>query len=270
MFISGYYGIRFSVNKALEFVLQAFLINLFIIGIKLYNEEVSWNFVVQHLFPVANNNWWFLTAYFCIMLLAPIINKGIQLIDKKLFLFILLYLLFINSFGHYLIRISLGYNLFSLLIIYLLGRYLSIYKIEFARWKVICIYLIATSLLILGVCLFYFCDFAYISWLLYSYNNPLIMLQAICIFYLVKSLKERHYAPFIFLGKHCFLIYLITEACGLSLYLIWASYYNVNPLYGIGCILLTMFLCMSADCALERINRLIRKCFFKHFPCFDF
>lgn len=134
MLISGYYGIRFSVNKALVLILQAFIFFLLCSVIKMYLlGEVKWTTLAQHLFPIANKNWWFLTEYFCVMLLSPLINKGIERIDRRTFTVILLYLIFINSFGLYLVRASLGSNLLSMLIVYLLGRYLYMYKIEFAR-----------------------------------------------------------------------------------------------------------------------------------------
>ena len=272
MLISGYYGIRFSVNKALTLVLQAFILFAFcfIVNNCLLG-GVKWTSLLQHLFPIANKNWWFLTEYFCIMLLSPLINKGIERIDRKTFTVILLYLLFINSFGLYMVRASLGSNLLSMLIVYLLGRYMSLYKIEFGRCKAAFFGVFATALLALLVCGSYYAGYGKVSWLLFSYNNPLILLQAVCLFCWVKSLKERHYRPFQFLGKHAFSVYLITEAIGMGfLYPLWASWYALNPLYAVGGILAAMALCVLVDCLQEELNQGIRTRLFAKYPALNF
>ena len=272
MLISGYYGIRFSVNKALTLILQAFIIFVFCSIVKIcLLGGVKWTSLVQHLFPIANKNWWFLTEYFCIMLLSPLINKGIERIDRKTFTVILLYLLFINSFGLYMVRASLGSNLLSMLIVYLLGRYMSLYKIEFGRSKAAFFGVLATALLALLVCGSYYAGYGKVSWLLFSYNNPLILLQAVCSFCWVKSLKERHYRPFQFLGKHAFSVYLITEALGIGfLYPLWASWYEMNPLYAVGGILAAMALCIFIDCLQDKLNEGIRVRLFAKYPALNF
>lgn len=269
--ISGYYGIRLSTNKMLTLILQAFVIFCVSFFIKYYFIGAKWTQFVYHLFPIANKNRWFLTEYFCIMLLAPIINKGLEQISKKMFTMVLLYLLFINSFGLYLVRASLGSNLLSLLIIYLLGRYLHLYKIEFTRWKIISIGSCSCILLFILTSSCYQLGFGKVSWLLFSYNNPLILLQAICVFYLVKYFKEHRCQLFIFLGKHAFSIYLITGAIGISiLYPFGASLYTINPWLAIGAILLTMMTCVFIDCLQAKLNAGIRFWLFHKFPVLNF
>lgn len=58
--------------------------------------EVQW--VIKAIFnPSTSGAWWFLSAYIVLMLLAPIINKVLNHVDKKGFLFLLLILWFIYS-----------------------------------------------------------------------------------------------------------------------------------------------------------------------------
>lgn len=132
-------------------------------------------------------------------------------------------------------------------------------------------WMIATALLALLICAFYHEGYSKISWLLFSYNNPLILLQAVCIFYWTKSLREYHYQLFIFLGKHAFSVYLITEALGIGfLYPFWACWYEINALYAIGGILLTMTLCIFIDCLQGKLNEGIRRRLFAKYPALNF
>ena len=144
-----------------------------------------------HIFPISTKMWWFLTEYFIILILSPILNKGIVSLSKKDYVFILIVLVIINSFGLYITRNSLGSNFLSLLILYLIGRFFNLYKVSIDRRTSIVIWSVSTLMLVLLLVLSRSIDLR-ITWLLLMYNNPLIILQAFAILFFALSFPERH------------------------------------------------------------------------------
>lgn len=169
------------------------------------------------------------------------IELTIKKLEKKQFSIILTILLFINSIGLYLSRDSLGYNFLSFLNLYLLGRYLYIYKLKFNRQKSLILWMGSTIILIALVLASRIIS-TKITWLLFSYNNPLIIIQSIGIVYLFLSFKEKNIKVFTILGANCFAIYLLTESLGFRLYAFWASINKINYLLSIIIILSTCFI----------------------------
>lgn len=257
MLLSGYYEIKFNIKKIFTFVIQA----SFYFWLCLLLKIIIWNdFAISnliHIFPISTKSWWFLTEYFIIMILSPIINEGVNKICKKQFIFILVTLIFINSFGLYLNRSSLGSNFLSLLILYLIGRFFSIYEIYLKPKQSIILWIGSTT--ILSILVYILSEFyPKISWWLLSYNNPLIILQAIGILYCTLSIPEKHYKPFIVLGSHSFAIYLFTEGIGINLYHFWANIFVKSSIYAIIYIIITCLVCILIDMIQSKINYTIR------------
>lgn len=258
MLISGFYGIKFSIHKMLNFIIQA----SFYFWLCILLKYIIWNsFNISeliHIFPIATKAWWFLTEYFIIFLLSSIINNSLRQISQKQFLVILITLIFINSFGLYITRNSLGSNLLSLLIIYLIGRYCALYNITISRKKSIILWTSSTIALGLVIYLSTYIDYR-LARLLLHYNNPLIILQAIGILYFFLSFTTKHYQPFILLGSHCFAIYLITERLGIKLYSAWSDIYNKNIILAIICIFIVCFACIYIDIIQVKINQYLQE-----------
>lgn len=262
MLISGFYGINFNIRKAISLIFQAgFYFWLGIILKYILWGDFSFNKIL-HIFPISTFAWWFLTIYFVIFLLSPIINTGIRNLSKKQYLMILCVLIFINSIGLYINRVSLGSNLQSLLILYLLGRYMAIYKIKINKRSALLIW-IASTIILASLVLISTNINLKISWLLLSYNNILIILQAIGILYFVLSFKEKHYKPFLFLGANCFAIYLLTEGIGLQLYNLWSKIYSFCPILSLLTILIICLIIVSINFLQAKINKIVGNTLYK-------
>ena len=257
MLVSGYFGIRFSIDKMLQFMLQAFF--CFIAGTAI-NYAVWGDFSLGklvHVFPIITDQWWFLTIYFMIFMLSPVINKGIECVSKQQFALILIVLLAINSFGQYALSRSSGYSFLSLLIIYLIGRFLRMCPLAMSRKQSILIWLASTAILFMSVelSIIYHPSFA---WHLFSYNNPLIIVQSVCVLHFVLSFPPRHIPIFIFIGAHCFAVYMMTEILGLNLYSLLAELYNENILLGLSAVIAVETVVILIDFLQSIINRYIR------------
>ena len=258
MLISGYFGIRFSFDKMLQFMLQAFF--CFIIGTAV--NYVVWDDFslgrLKHIFPILTDQWWFLTIYFVIFMLSPVINKGIESISKRQFAFIIIVLLAMNSFGQYVLSLSSGYSFQSLLIIYLIGRYLRIYPLIMDRKRSILIWAVSTAALFvcLKLSILYHPKFA---WHLLSYNNPLIIIQSVCVLHFVLSFPPKRPLIFIFAGAHCFAVYLITEIFGLNIYSLLAELFSGNFLFGLTVVVGVEVVIMFIDYLQSNVSRRIRE-----------
>ena len=256
MLISGYFGIRFSIDKMLQFMLQAFF--CFIIGTAV-NYVVWDDFSLRkmiHIFPILTDQWWFLTIYFAIFIISPVINKGIESISKRQFAFILMVLLAMNSFGQYIVFRSSGYSFQSLLIIYLIGRYLRMHPFAISRKIALLIWVVSTAVLFacLMLSILYQPKFA---WHLLSYNNPLIIVQSVCILYFVLSFTPRHFPVFIFAGAHCFAVYLITEILGLNIYSLLAKLYSEKVLLCLAVVIGVEVIVMMIDYLQSKVSKYI-------------
>lgn len=251
MLISGYYGIKMSLIKIIKFIFQATIIYYsFIIANYLITH--SWGFdsfvdFIKLCLPISSRQWWFLSEYFVILLLSPIINKGISAISKRDITLCLIVLFSFNSIGRYISNMYGGYDLVSLLNLYLLGRYLSMYYPTITKVKSLCIWGIPFILLLSLLFLIHaHGNIDWMCWTILFYCNPLIIIMAIGILYFVLSFKVRHSKCFLWIGKHCFAIYLISGPF-IGLYDFWRAEWLINPLFGLIYIFLFAIFCFIID-----------------------
>ena len=126
MFISGWYGIKFSLRRFLYFVfigLFCFWISI-LINYSLYG-VFSIKGALRHLFPISSNVWWFFTSYVFVFLVSPYINIGFEYLSKSLTrcIVIIMTIIEIASFPNN------GSSFYGLLYVYILARFLRMENI---------------------------------------------------------------------------------------------------------------------------------------------
>lgn len=127
--ISGYFGIRFSLEKLIR-------LDLMIILFTVLHTLITGNFGVKDLIrsciPVLSRQYWFITCYFVLCILAPFLNQIPEKLSKEAFRRLLLVMLLVFSviptFGIYDVMQDAGKGLVHFVMIYLLGRYLALYE----------------------------------------------------------------------------------------------------------------------------------------------
>ena len=250
MLISGFYGMKLS-NKLIKFSLKGLLYFLPItIIIIIFNDGMNkWNiiYILRHLFTMSTYVWWFLTDYVLVLILSPIINNGIASLSKRNFLFIIIGLLFINSFGIYINFVDDGSNVQSLLVLYLIGRYIGIYGINLKRNVWIIFWICSTFFILCELLIFDIIGHQSYNWWVLYYNNPIIIIQSVSLFMIVISFKSRYSTLINLLGRHCLSIYMITELIGMYIYHQWALIYDKNPLLCLIIIPLCCLICILID-----------------------
>lgn len=187
VFITGYYGLKINANKISNLYLRSFIYALLIpltfyfLGIEgLYYKD----FISIPL--ILGNKWWFIQTYILLILISPIINFAIDKIELKNFKYIIIVGLFLNFTLN-----NTGTNIFNFTYIYILGRYISkTYKaISIKKSYLITFYIISSlSISLVTILLLKFVNGKGI-WTIYKFNNPIIVIQAICIFLLFKEIS---------------------------------------------------------------------------------
>lgn len=130
IFISGYYGVSLKWNKVASLYIQitTYCLLSLILMVVVFGETFTISKLVNVFLSLFDGPW-FTSFYFLLMLLSPIINKGISSIDRRTFSVIVILLLFIMYFTMWLRKRPAAISLHLFVIIYLVGRYLAMYPI---------------------------------------------------------------------------------------------------------------------------------------------
>ena len=263
MFISGWYGIKYSLRKYLYFAFLAICCMVLTIGIRFYLGDIdSWYPVVSHIFPIATEKWWFLTCYIMVFLIAPFIEAGMKVIDPKMLKQIVYIMTFIEV-GSLMLQEPTGLSFFGLLYIYFLARYLRMIQFDCSTRKLIIAYLVAfIALWALSYGASYLGGFKWIAWILAgSYNNPAIIIMAITTFFLVNKIKPTHIGWLNRIFENVLIIYLLTEGVGPVLYKYEAGLISSAPLQGILFVLATVLCCLVIGKVLALLYSFVSKAF---------
>lgn len=126
--ISGYFGIRFDLKKLIRLDLMVIffsVLSTILLG------DISIKTLVKSCIPVLSRQYWFITCYFALCVLAPFLNQIPEKLSRETFrrLILVLILIFslIPTITTYDIMQDAGKGLVDFIMIYLIGRYLALY-----------------------------------------------------------------------------------------------------------------------------------------------
>lgn len=209
-FISGYYGIKFSLKKMIRYELMAVsmgCLNL-ILGVFVI-KQISLTKALIFLTPFSSQVCWYLTAYFILMLVAPFINEGIKSLEKRHFQTIIC-ILFISNYVFDFLHHRNGTTVLLLLVIYLFGQYLRTYPSSFLLKNNFAIFVGALVIqFALSFCGSYL-GIEKISLLLENNHNPLLIFAVVGLFYNQKGKpQETKFHSFLAkLSPYIFAVYI--------------------------------------------------------------
>lgn len=128
IFISGYYGVSLKWNKVLILYIQitTYCLLSLLLMVTVFGETFTINKLVNVFLSLFDGPW-FTSYYFLLILLSPIINKGLAALDKRTFSNIIVLLLFTMYFTMWLHKRPAAISLHLFIIVYLTGRYLAMY-----------------------------------------------------------------------------------------------------------------------------------------------
>ncbi len=137
--ISGYvmWKSKTSVSKIAQLWMQVFFYGALISGIFfiIKPETISFNILLNILFPFTRKNYWYISSYFGMYLLVPLLNAAIKNTSKKTmgislfscFVFFSIIPSFLQKNPY---SLSSGYSTIWLSLMYLTGAFINKYRIE--------------------------------------------------------------------------------------------------------------------------------------------
>lgn len=189
--ISGYFSIKTTVKKFCVF-LTTILIYTLLFDSLYYLSIGKCRTAVGCLLIFSHPSYWFVSAYIYLMAFAPGLNMVFHTMSLLYQKFVLAVMIIVSCYlgfvWGYILNID-GYNLFQMIMMYCIGRFMACQRIEISRYKALIIYFLCA--LTAGTLMYLLWHFHHpiIGWHMVCYNNPLIVLAAIGLFFFFKSFR---------------------------------------------------------------------------------
>lgn len=216
--ISGYYyESKFKFSKLLKLIITVLFYSigifmLFLLLTKYFSKEM----LLGSLFPIHSNTYWFITVYLIIYASSPFIKRLIDVLDKKIFsymLFAYILIMILDPFITKKVFTNMFYmnDLIELLIYYLIGAFMKKYGIELINNKKRKFFVFVTipAILILSTVVLNQIGISYSNILFYR-NSPLIILLSIGLIELFLEFKINN-SMFNIITPHILSVYLIHD-----------------------------------------------------------
>lgn len=198
--ITGYFGADFSWKRLLSLYLICFFYELVGILFEYSMGDVALNTtsLSYMIFPLSHSNNWFVRCYVILLFLLPIINAGLERLEKRQFLYILLLLTVLNLyFGWFHKQENFngnGYNASQMIYMYVIGRYISRY-VNIAQIRILRKYILliwcASSILWGVIQNIHNTIHSVPHWNGWAYNNPVLIISAVALFLFFASLEIK-------------------------------------------------------------------------------
>lgn len=210
MLLSGYFLIEssFKVKRLLQLLLQILFYSI-VIGViaagfgYLPEEGFSIYYLAMLCLPISTNHYWFMTAYFFVYLLAPLLAQSVKKLTKKQFQTVLFILLFLFCIIKSVVPIPLstdmqGEDSIWYICVFLVAAYIRLYGISFFKsaGRSLIVYLTSG----MGMFVFAFLlrqlylqtgKLSIMLTISYSHNHVLAFLASIALFYFFYHLKIK-------------------------------------------------------------------------------
>lgn len=221
--ISGFvmYGRQVKYTTILRLLLTALYHGLFITAVFHFclPDAVSAANWIQAVFPVSQYEYWYLTAYFGVFFLAPLVIRGMEALSKKQATLLVITLIAVFSVlptvtGTDAFGLSLGYSVLWILVMFIIGTYLRKYSHTLIIKKTMLLGVFAGCILIscLGM-LASVLDPSINGMMLVEYTSPTLVIAAMAVLLLFSDLdiSTPVQKASVFCGPFVFSIYLLHE-----------------------------------------------------------
>lgn len=201
--ISGYVMLnaktKISKITGLWFQVAFYTVIITVLAFIISPENISIIDVIKSFFPISTKHFWYISAYFGMYLLIPILNEALRQINKRT-----LEIVLFSSFAIFCITttdsdpfvLKEGYSVLWLSLLYLLGGYFNKYKIDMKvkRRSSLILFVSMTLLTFISkVVIAYATTFVFSEAkgenILISYISPTVLLSAVGLFLLCAQFK---------------------------------------------------------------------------------
>ena len=193
--ISGYFGIRFTARGVLKYVLWVlwYSIGLYLIVSCFYPQLFLPKYTQMAVHGISHSTQWFVTSYFYLMVLSPVINEVLERTTYRQHLMLAAALVAINcgcGWWCEMVFNETGYTVYHMIFIYCLGRTLreTLDRYPHFRWAAVGVPVYLLSVAAVMLMMQHMKYFKVIG-----YNNPVIVLESIAFFVIFArfSFKSR-------------------------------------------------------------------------------
>lgn len=190
--ISGYVGLnsKFKLSKIVNIWIHIIFYSL---GITLiawtFTDSITTEVLFKSATPIYSGIYWYMTAYFILLLFTPLVNSTIKNMElKNLVVLVVVFLIFfsvvptiLGDFTTY-IPLNEGFSFLWLFVLYLVGALLSRLDLKKMNKPILlfCLYLV--SVVLTAILKIYIGD----AWL--TYSSPTIFICALCLFLIFVNL----------------------------------------------------------------------------------
>ncbi len=253
--ITGYFGLKLKWRSVINLVsITLFYSILSTFAYCLYTDTLpSLEVLKKTLFPISSGTYWFVTSYFYLLLLSPLLNFALHAMSDRQLCFFLAVLIFINCISSWLFQNNFnpnGYNTMQFILLYYIG-YCIKNTTAFALVQKNCIpcavffqILMVISSIFTGAFLFY--------------NSIVNIMLAVSIFYIFLKVDLQN--KFINnIATSMFAVYLLQEGMfGRTVYhLMYEMYLSYSPMQFVVVTLIYLFMLFAFAIILERIRNYI-------------
>lgn len=230
--------------------------------------------IVNSLFPLTQNQYWYFSSYFGLYLMIPFINRMINTLSKKE---MQLGILIINILGFFSLifradpfKLSLGYSMIWLVFIYFIGAYIKKFVdiTSINKNKLIKNYLFVNlSLFFITaiISLYYKGNLILpnLPTLFIAYSSPFIIFSSIFFFEFILSLKitnKQFIKTILFVSPMTFSVYLISTHPIVFKYIIkdmMKNYADKNIIISLIALLLISFSIFVICCIIDLVRKKI-------------
>lgn len=208
--ISGYFGIRANTKGVINFLFQCgFFAAIIFLFHSLSSGCISFSGIGVR--SILNFNW-FIVSYLGLYLISPVLNAFVDNTSKRVQETVLVtFFLFQIAFGfltEWSKEFNLGYSILSFMGLYLIARYINVWKPKFAQLhKSSYLYIYIGSAILISAS-WYVCISMGVGLTIFSYNNPLVIIEALALLLLFCKLKIN--SPIINrIAKSSFAVFLL-------------------------------------------------------------
>lgn len=209
VFISGYFGIRSTPRSFLKFLIPPIVYTI-ILGLLVGEPTLR-------IPPFFTSPWWFVNAYFLLMLFAPFLNIVIENTNKKQHLFFVLGVSFLNIWQGFLQQqegLVSGFTIVNFINIYVFAQYYKKYGIGISAFQKKYINLLLFLLLFLVAITIYVVKFHAVKYVMLGlvnyYNSPLVLFGAFLVFTTFEKIQLKS-SCINWIASSSFSVYLISN-----------------------------------------------------------
>ncbi len=211
--ISGYFGIRLRWRGVLTFLFQCawYSVGIYTCLALLFPAKASLQGWLESWLVISHTDLWYVPAYFCLMLLSPILNAGLDALDRRTYRAILAVFTLLTCWSGWWWGASFnptGYTVMQLIYIYTLARYIRLHTSGETSGPRRRTYIIMYACATLGI----FISALYLPSLrAFAYNSPFVIAASVALFLVFRAITLR--SPLInYTARSAFAVYLIHKA----------------------------------------------------------